>query len=81
MITSNKRSELQKDFANLTDYSAKRPEGCRSFFAFVSFEDGSECLWSNIFAADRGIANAMVIEKFADCLPYLTRFTLQEADY
>jgi hypothetical protein len=41
MITSNKRSELQRDFANLTDYSAKCPKGCRSFFAFVAFEDGS----------------------------------------
>jgi hypothetical protein len=81
MITSNKRSQLQANFANLTDYSAKCPEGCNSFFAFISFEDGSECMLSNIFAANRGIANAMVIERFADCFPYLTRYTLQEADF
>lgn len=78
MILPDKRPE-QTGFANLTDYSQKCPEGCRSFFAFVSFEDGSECLLSNIFTVNRLYANAIVLTRFADCLPYIERYSLQEA--
>ena len=79
MITSDKRSELQSFSANLTDYSAKCPVGCRSFFAFVRFEDESDCLWSNIFAKTRSGALSQVLLKFADCGEYINNISLQEA--
>ena len=66
MITSDKRSNLQKLFVNLTDYSAKCPVGCRTFFAFVRFEDESECMWSNIFAKTRPGA----AETFVHCVSF-----------
>ena len=76
MITSDKRSNLQKLFVNLTDYSAKCPVGCRSFFAFVRFEDESECMWSNIFAKTRSGALSQVLLKFADCGEYIAGINL-----
>lgn len=79
MITSDKRSNLQKLFVNLTDYSAKCPVGCRSFFAFVRFEDESECMWSNIFAKTRSGALSQVLLKFAYCGEYINNISLQEA--
>ena len=79
MITSDKRSNLQKSFVNLTDYSAKCPVGCRSFFAFVRFEDESECMWSNIFAKTRSGALSQVLLRFADCGEYINNISLQEA--
>ena len=79
MITSDKRSNLQKLFVNLTDYSAKCPVGCRTFFPFVRFEDESECMWSNIFAKTRSGALSQVLLKFADCGEYITNISLQEA--
>lgn len=79
MITSDKRSELQSFSANLTDYSAKCPVGCRSFFAFVRFEDESDCLWSNIFAKTRSGALSQVLLKFADCGDYITYISLHES--
>ena len=80
MILPEKRP-VQESFANLTDYSltGKCPKGCRSWFCFVGMEDGSECLWSNIFAETRQIANLLVFEKFIDCLPYIERVSLHEA--
>ena len=81
MITSDKRDILQKDFANLTDYEAKCPEGCKSFFTFVQFQDGSTCLWSNIFARTRQIANILVFQKFLDCMDYVTGYNLHECEY
>ena len=79
MITSDKRSNLQKLFVNLSDYSAKCPVGCRTFFAFVRFEDESECMWSNIFAKTRSGALSQVLLKFADCGEYINNISLQEA--
>lgn len=79
MITSDKRSKLQNLFVNLTDYSAKCPAGCRSFFAFVRFEDESECMWSNIFAKTRSGALSQVLLRFADCGEYINNISLQEA--
>ena len=79
MITSDKRSNLQKLFVNLTDYSAKCPVGCRTFFAFVRFEDESDCLWSNIFAKTRSGALSQVLLKFADCGDYITYISLHES--
>lgn len=79
MITSDKRSNLQNLFVNLTDYSAKCPVGCRSFFAFVRFEDESECMWSNIFAKTRSGALSQVLLRFADCGEYINNISLQEA--
>lgn len=77
MITPDKRIE-QKNFANLTDYSVKCPKGLRDFFAFVGFEDDSECLLSNIFAVDRKEAMKIVLDRFADCIGYISRISLQE---
>lgn len=79
MITSDKRSELQSFSANLTDYSTKCPVGCRSFFAFVRFEDESDCLWSHIFAKTRSGALSQVLLKFADCGDYITYISLHES--
>ena len=81
MIQPEKRIK-QANFANLTDYSltGKCPKGCKSFFVFVRFEDESECLWSNIFASSRQIANLLVFEKFFDCMPYITGYNLHEAE-
>lgn len=79
MITSDKRSNLQNSFVNLTDYSAKCPVSCRSFFAFVRFEDESECMWSNIFAKTRSGALSQVLLRFADCGEYINNISLQEA--
>lgn len=77
MIQPDKRPEPAL-FANLTDYSAKCPEGYRSFFASVTFEDRSEALLSNIFAVNRLHANSILLGRFADCLPYMAGYSLQE---
>lgn len=77
MFTKDKHFESD-NFANITDNSAKRPEGYRSFFAFVRFEDNSECLLSNIFAVNRLHANSILHNRFADCLPYMAGYSLQE---
>lgn len=79
MFTSDKHIK-QEMFGNITDYSKKCPKGCRSFFAFVYFADGSECLYSNIFAENLAGANLDVFSRFADCRDYLTGYSLQEAD-
>lgn len=78
MILPDKRPE-QTGFANLTDYSQKCPKDLRSWFCFVRFSDDSLCLLSNIFAANRLAANAIVFSRFADCLPYMAGWSLQEA--
>lgn len=78
MILPDKRPQ-QSDFANLTDYSLKCPKGYRKFFVFVRFEDDSECLLDNIFALNRLMANAIVLERFADCRPYMAGYSLQES--
>ena len=78
MTLPDKRPQ-QSDFANLTDYSAKCPKGSRKLFAFVRFEDDSECLLNNFFAANCLMANAIVLERFADCLPYVVGYSLQES--
>lgn len=36
MILPDKRP-VERDFANLTDYSQKCPDGARKFFAFIHF--------------------------------------------
>ncbi len=78
MILPDKRPE-QSNFANLTDYSLECPKGFRSWFCFVRMSDGSEALLSNIFAKNRLAANAIVFSRFADCLPYMAGWSLQEA--
>lgn len=82
MILPEKRIKVES-FGNLTDYSltGKCPKGCKSFFVFVRFEDESECLWSNIFAKSRQIANLLVLQKFNDCLPYMVGYNLHESDF
>lgn len=78
MILPDDRPE-QTGFANLTDYTQKCPMGFRSWGVFVTFSDSSECLLSNIFAKDRLTANAIVLSRFADCLPYMAGWSLQDA--
>ena len=78
MIQSDKRPE-QSDFANLTDYSLECPKGLKTFFAFVGFTDFSRCLLANIFAPNRTAALLIALNRFADCLPYMAGWSLQEA--
>lgn len=77
MVTDKTRFP-EHGFANLTDYSTKCPEGYSKFFAFVMFEDGSEALLSHIFAVNRLHANGILLGRFADCLPYMSGYSLQE---
>ena len=79
MITADKKIKQRND-ANLTDYTKKCPEGLRSFFAYVNFTDYSWCLYSNIFAKDRSQVFAHVLEKFSDCIPYLSGITIYSED-
>lgn len=80
MILPDKRP-VQSDFANLTDYSLECPKGCKFFFVFVHFTDESTCLWSNIFTFDRKCALMLVLEKFGDCLEYVSSINIHEQDY
>lgn len=80
MILPDKRP-VQSDFANLTDYSLECPEGARKFFAFIHFIDESTCLWSNIFTFSRTFATMLVMEKFSDCLEYVSSINIHEMDY
>ena len=79
MILPDKRPE-QRDFANLTDYSQKCPDGARKFFAFVHFTDDSACLYANIFTFSRSFAMKLVVEKFSDCLDYISGINLHEQE-
>lgn len=80
MITKDKKIKQEK-FANLTDYSLERPENTKEYFAWVRFEDNSECLLANIFTCDRATANAIVLERFIDCWPYMQGWTVYESEY
>ena len=77
MILPDKRP-VERDFANITDYSQKCPVGARKFFAFIHFADDSTCLWSNIFTFNRSFALMLVIEKFGDCLEYVSSIRSEE---
>ena len=79
MIQSDKRPE-QSDFANLTDYSQKCPDGARKFFAYIHFVDYSTCLLSNIFAATRTTALQIALDRFADCSEYVASINLHGDD-
>ncbi len=79
MIQSDKRPE-QSDFANLTDYSQKCPDGARKFFAYIHFVDYSTCLLSNIFAATRTAALQIALDRFADCSEYVASINLHGDD-
>lgn len=80
MILPDKRP-VHSDFANLTDYSLECPDGARKFFAFIHFTDDSTCLWSNIFTFNRTFATMLVIEKFSDCLEYVSSINIHEQEY
>ena len=80
MILPDKRP-VQSDFANLTDYSLECPKGARKFFAFIHFTDESTCLWSNIFTFNRSCALMLTMEKFGDCLEYVSSINIHEQDY
>lgn len=77
MIQSDKRPK-QESFGNITDYSQECPKGFKSYYAFVDFEDGSQCLLDRIFAKTRLVANAILFQRFADCLPYMTGWRMYE---
>ena len=79
MILPDKRP-VHSDFANLTDYSLECPKDCMRFFAFVRFTDESRCLWSNIFTFNRQCAMMLVLEKFSDCLNYISNIDLYGSD-
>ena len=80
MIQPDKRPE-QRSFANLTDYSKECPKGIRKFYAFVHFLDDSTCLWSNILTFNRSYAHLLVLEKFGDCLEYISSINIHESEY
>ncbi len=80
MAQANKRPE-QSNFANLTDYSLECPKCIKRFYVFVHFIDDSTCLWSNIFTFDRRCAHLLVLEKFADCLNYISSINVHESEY
>lgn len=65
---------------NLTDYSAKRPQGCRSFYSFISFTDDSTVLLANIFATTRCEALDILMHRFADCRAHIETLSLRESD-
>ena len=79
MILPDKRP-VERDFANITDYSQKCPEGARKFFAFIHFTDDSTCLWSNIFTFNRSFALMLVIEKIGDCHEYISGIYIHEQE-
>lgn len=76
------RDRLPKtdNMVNLTDYSVERPEGSLSFFAYITFTDQSYILLSNIFTASRSDAHRIVLERFSDCMSYITLYHLYEDD-
>lgn len=78
MILPDKRP-VERDFANLSDYSLVCPKGKTAYFAFIHFTDESTCLWANIFASKRSSALKQVMKKFADCLEYITSINLHES--
>ena len=80
MILPDKRPQ-QSDFANLTDYSLECPDGARKFFVYIHFTDDSICLWSNIFTTSRTFATMLVMEKFSDCLEYISSINIHEQEY
>lgn len=80
MILPDKRP-VERDFANLTDYSLECPDGARKFFAFIHFTDESTCLFANIFTFSRTFATMLVIEKFGDCLEYVSSINIHEQEY
>lgn len=80
MILTDKRP-VERDFANITDYSLECPKGARKFFAFIHFTDDSTSLWSNIFTFNRTFATMLVIEKFSDCLEYVSSINIHEQEY
>ena len=78
MILPDKRP-VERDFANLTDYSQKCPDGARKFFAFIHFTDESTCLWSNIFTFSRTFAT-MLSRRRVDIYPPPFYKSLQISD-
>ena len=79
MILPDKRP-VERDFANITDYSLECLKGKTTYFAFIHFTDESTCLWSNIFASKRSSALKQVMKKFADCLEYISSINLHESE-
>ena len=91
MILPDKRPQ-ERDFANITDYSLECPtvqeSSSPSFISLlmakrpeVDDTDDSTCLWSNIFTFNRTFATMLVIEKFSDCLEYVSSINIHEQEY
>ena len=79
MIQSDNRP-VQSEFANITDYSKQYTAGARKFFVFVHFTDNSTYLRSNIVTFNRSFALMFAIEKFGDCLEYISSINIHEQD-
>ena len=80
MIQADKKPK-EDNLVNLTDYSSVQPEGTRHFYAFIDFADETQYIMlDRIFAKDRLEANQYVLNRFADCLPYMQAYRLYEQD-
>ena len=57
------------------------PRRSKKVLRFVHFTDDSTCIWSNIFTRNRSFATMLVIEKFGDCLEYISSINIHESEY
>ena len=79
MITTDKH--IKEDlYTNITDYTSVRPKGCEHFYAFVDFIDKSYMLLDRIFAVTRAEAMVIALNRFSDCMNYISGIRLYQAD-
>ena len=74
--TDNIRSEHRSIYLN--DLKAVLPEGKRIYFSFITYEDLSFLLISNIFADNRSDALKQVLAVAADSLDEVYTISIQE---
>ena len=70
----------EETIVTIGDYSLKCPEGKRSFYAFVTFDDFSTVHWSNFFATNRSCALKQILERFADCSEFIHSISIHESE-
>ena len=75
--TNNTRPEHRSIFLN--DINAVLPEGKRIYFSFITYEDLSFLLISNIFADNRSDALKQVLAVAADSLDEVYEISIQES--
>ena len=78
MITAD-LFKKEEQIVTIGDYSLKFPEGKRSFYAFVTFDDFSTVHWTNFFASNRSCALKQILERFADCTEYINSISIHES--